>query len=212
MAFPHLFRDDVFHLETARLWLRWPRASDALALHEVTAAAEVAEMTASWPHPLPAGEVERRILHMREACAAGTGLDLVMVRKRRVDRAIGVIMLTARDERALELGYLLGPPHQARGYMTEAVCAVVRVIFTATLFDRIDASSRIDNAGSRRVLEKAGFAPARRTAMPAPARGGSVEVAQFCLRREDWKQIGCPAGWDRDGGKRLAEDHHDVLA
>ena len=27
--FPDLTRDDVFRLETRRLWLRWPRAADA---------------------------------------------------------------------------------------------------------------------------------------------------------------------------------------
>ena len=27
--FPDYFRDDVFRLETQRLWLRWPTAADA---------------------------------------------------------------------------------------------------------------------------------------------------------------------------------------
>ena len=27
--FPEITRDDIFRLETERLWLRWPRAADA---------------------------------------------------------------------------------------------------------------------------------------------------------------------------------------
>ena len=30
--FPELTRDDVFRLETRRLWLRWPRMADANAI------------------------------------------------------------------------------------------------------------------------------------------------------------------------------------
>ena len=30
--FPDLTRDDVFRLETRRLWLRWPRLADAQAI------------------------------------------------------------------------------------------------------------------------------------------------------------------------------------
>ena len=30
--FPDLARDDVFRLETSRLWLRWPRMGDAAAI------------------------------------------------------------------------------------------------------------------------------------------------------------------------------------
>ena len=40
--FPDLARDDVFRLETARLWLRWPRAADAAALHRFCSMWEVA--------------------------------------------------------------------------------------------------------------------------------------------------------------------------
>jgi hypothetical protein len=35
--FPDLARDDVFRLETPRLWLRWPRICDAAAIHNFAA-------------------------------------------------------------------------------------------------------------------------------------------------------------------------------
>ena len=51
--FPDLFRDDVFTLETPRLFLRWPKASDAPAIALQAGDRKVAEMTANIPHPYP---------------------------------------------------------------------------------------------------------------------------------------------------------------
>ena len=45
--FPELTRDDVFRLETRRLWLRWPRMADASAILRQAGEKAVAEMTAT---------------------------------------------------------------------------------------------------------------------------------------------------------------------
>ena len=57
--FPDLTRDDVFRIETKRLWLRWPRVQDAAAIERLAGDKEVAEMTANIPHPFPTGSGER---------------------------------------------------------------------------------------------------------------------------------------------------------
>ena len=44
--FPDMARDDVFRLETPRLWLRWPRICDAAAIHKFCSRWEVAHYTA----------------------------------------------------------------------------------------------------------------------------------------------------------------------
>jgi hypothetical protein len=68
--FPDIARDDVFHLETSRLWLRWPRVKDAAAIERYSSRWEVARMTARIPHPYPPGEAERFIFAARQANAA----------------------------------------------------------------------------------------------------------------------------------------------
>ena len=46
--FPDLTRDDVFRIETPRLWLRWPVVADSVAIcARSRAKKEVAEMTAT---------------------------------------------------------------------------------------------------------------------------------------------------------------------
>ena len=49
--FPDLTTDDIFRIETKRLWLRWPRASDVASITSFASLAHVARMTALIPHP-----------------------------------------------------------------------------------------------------------------------------------------------------------------
>ena len=59
---------------------------------------------------------------------------------------------------ACSLGYWAGAMHAGKGYTTAAVRAVVRFAFEDVGLHRVEAACQPDNAASRRVLEKAGFA------------------------------------------------------
>ncbi len=63
---------------------------------------------------------------------------------------------------------------------------MVDAAFGLTSAAVIDATVRIENAASRRVLEKAGFAHVGRGLRGAPARGAMVESDTFALKRVDW--------------------------
>ena len=91
--FPDMARDDVFRLETPRLWLRWPRICDAAAIHKFCSQWEVARYTARIPHPYPPGSAERFIYASREANASGRDLTLVITPIKGKGDAIGSISL-----------------------------------------------------------------------------------------------------------------------
>lgn len=55
------------------------------------------------------------------------------------------------------IGYWIGEPYAARGYMTEAVSGLMHEIFEVERFHRLEAACLPDNVSSVRVLEKAGF-------------------------------------------------------
>jgi RimJ/RimL family protein N-acetyltransferase len=186
--FPDLARDDVFRLETARLWLRWPRASDAPAIHRYCSRWEVAQFTARIPHPYPLGTAERFIFAAREGNASGRDLTLVMTPIRDKREAIGAVTLEARGQDHLTLGYALAPETWGKGLASEAVEAMVEAAFSLTDAVEIDASSRAENSASRRVLEKAGFMFVGAGLEGAPARGGLVPCDRFSLTRAQWAQ------------------------
>ncbi len=184
--FPDIARDDVFRLETQRLWLRWPRASDAAAIERYCSQWEVARYTARIPHPYPRGSAERFVFAAREANALGRDLTLVLTPISAPRQAVGAISLERRGTDRLTLGYALAPEVWGGGFASEAVAAIVDAAFTLTSVAEIDASVRVENAASRRVLEKAGFAHVGRGYRGAPARGAMVECDAFAYRRADW--------------------------
>ena len=155
--FPDIARDDVFRLETKRLWLRWPRVADAKAIERYSSRLEVAKMTARIPHPYPPGEAERFIFTAREANAVGRDLILVIAPIRGKRDPIGMISLESRLQGRLTLGYALAPEVWGKGLATEAALAAIDAGFSLTSAVEMLATAHIENPASRRVLEKCGF-------------------------------------------------------
>ena len=186
--FPDLARDDVFRLETARLWLRWPRMCDAVAIHKFCSLWEVARYTARIPHPYPPGSAERFIFAAREANASGRELTLVMTPIKGKPDAIGSISLESRGADRLALGYALAPEAWGKGLATEAAGAMIEAAFGLTPAVEILASVTVENEASRAVLEKCGFALIGSGLQGAPARGGMAPCHHFRLTREAWTE------------------------
>ncbi len=183
--FSDLARDDVFRLETQRLWLRWPKASDAPAVTRYAGNAEVAHWTSAIPHPYPPGGAEQFILRARANNAAGTALHLVVTPLRNPREVIGGIGLDLRMGK-LTLGYVFAPDVWGKGFATEAACALVDGAFSLTEAEALHSGAFLDNARSRRVLEKAGFAPDGVSEEYSEARGAAQKLARVRIDRQDW--------------------------
>jgi RimJ/RimL family protein N-acetyltransferase len=189
--FPDLTRDDVYRLETARLWLRWPRVNDARAIQTLAGEKAVAAMTARIPHPYPAGEAERFIYATREANAEGKSLGLAITTKGGGE-LLGMIGIMPDSDGKAELGYWLGRPSWGQGLGTEAAQAIIDATFTWTETQAVMAGVFMSNAASRRVLEKSGFQQEGLMLCKAPARGGSVHADRYVLTRRNWASL---KGW-----------------
>jgi len=158
--FPDLTRDDVFRLETARLWLRWPRHGDARAVQDLAAAREVADMMTKLPHAYPHEGADGFILSTRHTNMEGAGLTLAIAPKARPTMPIGMIgLFAARDPAEAELAFWIGRPYWGEGFMTEAVEAMRDAAFRLSSRETLIARAAGDNPASRRVLEKCGFRP-----------------------------------------------------
>lgn len=184
--FPDITCDDIFTLETSRLWLRWLRASDTVALAAFASLASVAQMTASIPHPYPKGEADRFILHARGSTAAGRALILAATLKTKTRPMVGLASAQVIDSRTVEIGYAFDPAYQRRGFATEATSALVDAVFNLTDARVISATSRTINPASRRVLQKCGFASVGEGLKDLPARGGKFPCEFFVRDRRDW--------------------------
>lgn len=199
--FPDLTRDDVFRLETSRLWLRWPRMADAQAILRQAGDKAVAETTGTVPHPYPPSAVEPFIFGARKGNALGDHLVLAITLKHRPNDLIGMIGIHPKDGGLPFLGYWLGAAHWGEGYATEAAQAMIDAVFSLAATHAVEADARVINPASRRVLEKCGFRHEGSTLKSLPARGGLFPCDQFRLDRSTWMAL---KSWSASGLSAIA--------
>lgn len=188
--FPDLTRDDVFRLETRRLWLRWPRLADAQAIVRFAGEKAVAEMTARIPHPYIPEMAERFVFQARQSNADGRSLQLAITPKGKPNSLIGLVGIGPSPEDGKpSLGYWLGIPFWGQGYATEGARALIDAFFAYGHEDELRALARVINPGSRRVLEKCGFAYQGSGLAELQARGGFYPADHFRLDRRAWESL-----------------------
>lgn len=190
--FPDLFCDDVFTLETPRLFLRWPKAQDEAGVHTLLGDKSVAEMTRRIPFPYPREEAARYILSARGKNAEGAALLLAITARKQPQNLIGAIGVEPDGEGSVEIGYWLGRPFWGQGLMTEAAQAMIDAVFLYTDVKEINASIRVLNSASRTVLERCGFQQAGGSMCIRPAWGDSVPSDCYRLTRGVWTRL---KGW-----------------
>ena len=155
--FPEITRDEVFRLETKRLWLRWPHPRDVQAMQPWIGLAEVAQRTASWPVGATEDMTAERLARVRSSNSLGSGLTLALTPRGDDARVVGLCGIGLAAGTPPEFGYQLDPDWRGLGLMPEAVAALARMAFWLLHADRIAARVVIGNTASRRVLEKCGF-------------------------------------------------------
>ena len=188
--FPDLTRDDVFRLETRRLWLRWPQPADIPTLVGLAGERAVAEMTARVPHPYEAADARAFIQEARRSNAAGEGLVMAIAERGRPGRLIGAAGIGPAPEAGVpQLGYWLGLPYWGQGLATEAVCALTRAFFAYAGGVALTAEVLVKNPASRRVLERCGFDHEGQALRALPLRGGAFPVDLFRLDQWTWDSL-----------------------
>lgn len=98
------------------------------------------------------------------------------------------LMNWSRWEQRAEVGYWIGRSYWGRGYATEAVRLACRFGFRSMGLHRIDASVVEGNAGSMRVLEKAGFRPEGIRRLAARLGRSWAHERVFGLLRGEWER------------------------
>lgn len=142
-------------LLTERLTLRPPRLADAQAIFDAYAQdAEVTRYLIWSPHSSVA-ETEDYLRRSLAEAAGGAKYPFV-IEKRDDESVLGVIDLRV-DRFKAEVGYVLARGAWGKGYMTEALRAVVEFAFTLPEVRRVGAFCDVENLASARVMEKAGM-------------------------------------------------------
>lgn len=149
-------------LDTDRLVLRPPQHGDFNAW--VALRQNSADFLTPWEPTWAADHLSRRgftnrVYWANRAIAGGTAVPLFLF-SRKDETLLGAITLDnirRGPAQAGTLGYWVGEPYARRGYMKEAIEAVVHHAFARMDLSRIEAACLPENVASRGLLERSGF-------------------------------------------------------
>jgi RimJ/RimL family protein N-acetyltransferase len=146
-------------LETERLVLRPFEEGDLDAFYKVHSDEEVARYLYKDPHSL---EETRELLGRKMAgaqlTAEGQWISAAVI-ARESGQFVGDVALhwVSEEHKTGELGFIVDPEHQGRGYATEAARAFLAFAFEDMKFHRVIGRAEARNLASARVLEKLGM-------------------------------------------------------
>lgn len=147
------------------------------------------EVTRYLPYATWAGmeDANAWLARMQAAQATGAALQWAVV-ERSSNTVVGACLLFQYDALSAraELGYVLGRPWWSRGYMHEALVALLDSAFHTLALRRIEAEVDPRNLASGALLRSLGFAAEGILRGRWVTKGLVCDVESFGLLREDW--------------------------
>jgi RimJ/RimL family protein N-acetyltransferase len=176
---------DGLPLRTARLALRPLREADVPSLHAIHADRVAMRY---WDAPPWTSDERGRAMVARDL--AQTGRDYLRVGIELAGDAalIGTCALWRIDaqSRRAEIGYILSAPHWGRGYMREALTALIDYGFSTLDLNRLEADTDPRNERSTRLLERLRFRKEGHFRERCIVDGEVSDAAMYGLLRRDW--------------------------
>ena len=186
-------------LQTERLICRQIVDADAAILHEIWSDPEVTRYFSLEPFQSLA-ETREMMELLNSLPRINQGIRWTVVRI-----ADGIVLGTCGfhnykpEHHRAEMGYELGRPHWGKGFMSEAVQAILRYGFTSAGFNRVEAFVNYGNQNSTRLLKRAGFHLDGLLRQYELNRGKFADQYCYSLLQADWKN---DCGQKRPGAER----------
>ncbi len=176
------------NIETERLLLRRLDTNDA---EEVLALRGNPDTMKYIPRPL-AKSTEDALGHIamiEEKIVNNTGINWGITTKRspKIIGIIGHYKISPENHRA-EIGYMSFPEFNGKGYMSEAIKAVIAYGFEQLNLHSIEAIIDPENIASERVLQKNGFVKEAHILENELWEGKFFDTVIYSLLRRNWKK------------------------
>lgn len=143
----------------------------------------------SWETPYPVDSAQALIAEMREVGFGQPGAWL-QVAIERAGRLIGdvAVRVDGDDPRQAEVGFTLSADAQGRGFATEAVRAVMALLFTEHGIHRISANCDARNVRSAALLERVGMRREAHHRKSAWWKGEWTDEYVYAVLAEEWRE------------------------
>ena len=158
-------------IRTDRLFLRPPFPEDWRDVYRGIAHEDVVRMLAKAPWPYTEQDAQEYCARPRGPEEFGFAITLPGAAGAPVIGQIGLF----RENAAWEIGYWLAGPYRRRGYVSEALGAVLETA-CALGIGRVEAGHFLDNPASGALLRKCGFVETGEVRMMTSAGRGGADV------------------------------------
>ncbi len=173
-------------LLTPRLIIRPARMSDAQDIYDYSRDVEVARHVL-WDAHQSIHQTRGYIRFLLKQYRSGQPSSFVieLAQEHRVIGTIG-FMWHQPDNRSAEVGYSLSRAYWNRGFMTEALEAVIQFGFEKLHLNRIEAQHESDNPASGQVMAHVGMQHEGRLRQRVYNKGRYADVELYAVLRDDW--------------------------
>ncbi len=178
-------------LAYGRVYLCRPQDSDWQSWAKLRTASR--EFLTPWEPTWPKDALSQPAFHRRlrqyaEDWAESSGYNFLIFRIADEVLLGGINLSNVRRGivQAGALGYWIGAPHAAQGYMTEAMQCMLRFAFDHLGLHRVKAACLLHNAASVALLHKSGFHQEGRARKYLLINGEWQDHLTFAILREDW--------------------------
>lgn len=176
------------NIETERLVLRRLNENDA---DEVLALRGNTEIMKYIPRPIAKSKEDalEHIAMIEQKIVENTGINwgITIKGNPKIIGIIGHYRIQPENHRA-EIGYMSLPEHNGKGYITEAIQAVVGYGFEQMNLHSIEAVIDPDNIASERVLQKNGFVKEAHILENELWEGKFWDTVIYSLLKRNWKK------------------------
>jgi [ribosomal protein S5]-alanine N-acetyltransferase len=176
------------NIETERLLLRRLDVNDA---DEVLALRGNPEIMKYIPRPLAKSKEDalEHINMIEDKIVSNTGINwgITIKGNPKIIGIIGHYKISPENHRA-EIGYMSFPETNGKGYMSEAIKAVVEYGFEQMNLHSIEAIIDPGNAASERVLQKNGFVKEAHILENELWDGRFLDTVIYSLLKRNWKK------------------------
>lgn len=174
-------------IETDRLRLRLPQPKDREGVW--SAAHHEADITKGmmWDPPETMDEIDQWTLNALDGWKRGDSLTWTIEQKA-TQEFIGRIVMRKQQEKGnvWYIGFWIHPHHQRKGYVTEAVAAVIDAGFTRIHMNAIVSSHADWNTGSAKALLKIGMRHTGHNPAGFQKHGKDVPEEEYELTYDEW--------------------------
>jgi RimJ/RimL family protein N-acetyltransferase len=177
---------EIFPVPSARLVLRRFQDKDLLAFVAYRSDPEIARFQ-SW-YSINEDEALRFIRGQQRTQFGVPGKWVqAAIAEKETDALIGDVgvCIKADDPTTAEIGFTLSREHQGRGYASEAVMLVLRIIFEETDVERVEGVTDSRNVASKGLLSRVGMTKSK--AEKAQFKGSTCIEYTYEIRKKDWK-------------------------